>query len=193
MAAHASRVVHELSQVPVSTAVARPENWARMSLAALLVAASASLWLTRSEHSASGLYALLHPAQADDQGVAIGLWITKLQVHLTFPEQMEAPPQDLRDPKLVSVPEGTLVTLLATPRFAIERAVLKLGDQTLPMRADRSGAFRVTFTAESSMALALTARVDDRWVRDSSPRSLVVAEDKAPVVELDAPLKDCRT
>lgn len=190
VAAHTARVVHELSQVPVSTAVSRPLNWGRMSFAALVLAVSASFWLTRSQHSASGLYALLHPGQADDQGVAIGLWVAGLQVHLAFPEQLDAQPQELKNPALVSVPEGTLVTLLVTPRFALERAVLKLGDQTLPMRADRSGAYKVTFTAESSLELTLTARVDDRWIRDSAVRSLVVAEDRAPVVELDAPLKD---
>ncbi|MFT3922691.1 MAG: DUF4175 family protein [Myxococcales bacterium] len=190
VAAHASRVVEELSKVPLSAAVARPENWARMSVVAALLAVFAFGWLTRSEQAASGLYALFHPGQSDEQGTAIGLWVGALEVQLTFPEQLDQAQQTLRDPRLVSVPEGTLVSMLVTPRIGVERAVLKLGDQTLPMRADRNGAYKVTFTAETSLDLALTARIDERWVRDSTARTLVVAEDKAPTVDLDAPLKD---
>jgi hypothetical protein len=190
VAAHASQVAEELAKIPLATAVARPTYWGRMSLGALILAVGALHWLSHSEQAASGLYALLHPARSDDHGVALGLWVSRLDVQLTFPAALEAKEEHLQDPGRISVPEGTMVTLLATPRFALERAVLKVGDQTLPMRVESGGRYRVAFTAERSGDLALTARVEDRWVRDSAVRALEVAEDKAPVVELDSPLSD---
>ncbi len=190
ISAHAAQIARELTAIPVAQTVARPAHFTTMSLAAFALAATALVWLSRSEEAASGLHALFNPAQTDDHGLALGIWVAHLSVELTLPEKVEPRQQQHENPTQLAVPEGTQVTFAIRPRFAVERAVLKVGEQALPMRLDKAGLYKVTFTADQGGELALTARHGERWVRDSVARTLEVAEDKAPVVELDAPLQD---
>lgn len=183
-------VAAQLGSLPLDVAVAPPRHWGRMSALGLGVALVAFFWLTRSEHAASGLYALIHPAHSDDHGTAIGLWVSRVSAEVQLPDQNGGETTTLIDPARIEVPEGTLLTLRVTPRFDVERALLKVGDQSLPMRPDKNGTLRAVLTAEVSGALALSARIRDTWVRDSVARTLVVAQDQAPVVELDSPLAD---
>ncbi len=182
-------VVDELSRVPVERVVARPRHFARMSSVSVGVSLLALALLLTSEEALAGLYAMTHPA-SDDGDMPIGLWISKLDVRVTLPASRGGGTLQLASPREISVPEGSELALTLVPRFEITRSVLALNDHTLPLTPGADGVYRITLTAEKSAALSFRARVDDLWVADPTPRKLIVDEDRAPEVALEAPLAD---
>jgi hypothetical protein len=96
---------------------------------------------------------------------------------------------ELKNPTRIEVPEGSIIELFVRPRVRIERALLRVGERTLPFTTREEGS-ELKLTAESSGPLALLARAGDRWIEDANARSLVVEQDAPPQVNLDAPLSD---
>jgi hypothetical protein len=189
VAALTRSVMDELTKLPVRRVVARPRHWGRMSSASAVIGCACALFLASSEQAASGLYALTHPAR-DDGGVPQGLWISSLSVTITFPESRGGGSKDLASPHEIAVPEGSELALSVLPRFAVDRAVLVLDERTLPMTRGEDGRYRLTLTAEKSGELAFRARIGEAWITDSEARALVVDQDSAPEVTLEAPLAD---
>lgn len=183
-------VSSELSATPLGDLVPRPRFWGRMLLVSVGVALLSAGLLASREDVGSGLYAMTHPAtDLGEQGTR-GLWVSQLAVRVSLPSEHGGELRQFINPTHVEVPEGSVVELDVRPRVAIERALLKLGDRSLPFVARPDGRAQLTITAEQSGRLQLLARVDESWVEDPMPRSISVAADAAPTVELDAPLSD---
>lgn len=190
IASLARSVTDELSSMPLSRVVPAPRNFAAVfSLAGLLAVASGVL-LTQRDDATAGLYALLHPGAHDDQGSLMGLWVASLRAHVTYPASYPRNEDTIPRLRSLAVPEGALLELSLRPRFGIERAVLKLGERTLPWTKRDDGSYTLTLTAEESARMELKARVSGAWVTDAEPRELSVENDAAPVVELVTPLSD---
>lgn len=190
IASLARSVTDELTQLPLATVVPAPKHFrAAAALAATLAAASAFVLVSR-EDAGAGLYAMLHPGARDEQGALSGLWVSRLHAKLSFPGTSERDPLELGDLTAASVPEGTTVELTLTPRFQIERSVLRLGERTLPWTRQEDGRFTLAFTAEQSGRLELRARVGASWVTDAKARTITVENDATPAVELTEPAAD---
>jgi hypothetical protein len=183
-------ITGELSALPMARLVPRPKRWGRMLLGSLAFTCASAALLASREDVASGLYAMTHPSSGASERAPSGLWVSRLDVVVSQPRQLGGEPRVLADPAQIEVPEGSIVELNVRARFAIDRAVLKLGERTLPFVALEGGLQRLTLTAESSGKLALQAHVDDGWVEDPKARSINVIEDAAPNVELQAPASD---
>jgi hypothetical protein len=190
IASLARRVTDELASMPLSRVVPAPRHFAAaFSLASLLGLASGVL-LTQRDDATAGLYALLHPGAHDEQGSLVGLWVSGLRAHVTYPASYGRRADDIARLRSLAVPEGALLELSLSPRFSVERAVLKLGERTLPWTRRDDGSFALTLTAEESARMELKARVGGAWVTDPELRELSVENDAAPVVELVTPLSD---
>lgn len=190
IAALARDVTSELSRVPLAHVVPRPPRFRALSALGLGVALAAGLLLAAREDAAAGLYALLHPGSRDEQGQLVGLWVSGLRAHLTYPERFPVREAEVANARVLHVPEGTVIDLVLSPRVAVERAVLKLGEHTLPYQKREDGKYTLTLTAERSARMELKARVSGAWISDPVVRTLGVENDAAPVVELLAPLAD---
>ncbi len=190
IASLARGVTEELSALPLSTVVPAPTHYASHVSGALLVALAAAALLARRDDAAAGLYALLHPGAHDAEGTLVGLWVASLRARVTYPPVSGRDPDELAQLRSLSVPEGATLELTLRPRIAIERAVLRLGERTLPWRRQEDGTLALSLTAEESGKLELRARIGASWVSDPEPRELRVDKDAAPVVELLAPLSD---
>jgi hypothetical protein len=182
-------VTTELSTLPFATLVPRPRYWGRMLLSSLSVALVCAALLYAREDVASGLYAMTHPLTGPDQRGGRGLWVLSVRARVTAPRERGGQRVELTDPTRLEVPEGSIIELLVRPRVRIERALLRIGERTLPFTSSEAGS-ELKLTAETSGTLSLLARVGDTWVEDPTARSLVVEQDAAPEVLLDAPLAD---
>ena len=183
-------VGNELSAVPLSRLVPRPRFWGRMLLSSLALALVCGGMIVSREDVASGLYAMSHPATELGERAAQGLWISQLSVQVSVPRERGGDLGQLINPRLLEVPEGSVIELTVRPRMAVERALLRLGDRSLPFVTGPDGTSRLTITAEVSGRLQLLAHVDESWVEDPVVRTISVEADIAPTVELDAPLGD---
>ncbi|MEY4515296.1 MAG: hypothetical protein RLZZ450_7418 [Pseudomonadota bacterium] len=190
IASLARSVTDELSSMPLSRVVPAPRHFAAAFSLASLLALASGLLLTHRDDATAGLYALLHPGAHDEQGSLVGLWVSSLRAHVTYPASYPRDADDIPRLRSLAVPEGALLELSLRPRFNIERAVLKLGERTLPWTKRDDGSFSLTLTAEESARMELKARVGGAWVTDAEPRELSVENDAAPVVELVTPLSD---
>ena len=183
-------VSDELSTLPLSQVVPTPRHFGASFSGASLLALGCALLLASREDAAVGLYALLHPGARDPQGQLIGLWVAQLDARVSFPSGFGREPMLMKDVRTLVLPEGALIEFSLHPRFSVERAVLKLGDRTLPWTLRDDGTLALSITAEESETLDLRARVGTSWVTDPTARALSVEKDAAPVVELVAPLSD---
>lgn len=190
IASLARSVTDELSSMPLSRVVPAPRNFAAVFSLASLLALASGLLLTQRDDATAGLYALLHPGAHDEQGSLVGLWVSSLRAHVTYPASYPRGEDNIPRLRSLAVPEGALLALTLRPRFGIERAVLKLGERTLPWTKRDDGSYTLTLTAEESARMELKARVGGAWVTDAEPRELSVENDAAPVVELVTPLAD---
>jgi hypothetical protein len=182
-------VTTELSTLPFSTLVPRPKYWGRMLLSSLSVALVCGALLYAREDVASGLYAMTHPLTGPDERGGKGLWVLDVRARVTAPREQGGQRIELLDPARIEVPEGSIIELTVRARVPIERALLRVGDRTLPFTSSEGGS-ELKLTAESSGNLSLLARVGDAWVEDPRARMLVVEQDAVPEVLLDAPLAD---
>jgi Domain of unknown function (DUF4175) len=182
-------VTTELSTLPFATLVPRPRYWGRTLSISLSVAIVCGAALQVREDVASGLYAMTHPLTEPDERGGRGLWVLSVRARITAPREQGGQRIDLLDPTRIEVPEGSIIELFVRSRVRIERALLRVGERTLPFTTGEDGS-ELKLTAESSGALSLLARVGDTWVEDATARSLVVEQDGAPEVLLDAPLAD---
>jgi hypothetical protein len=183
-------ITGELSALPMARLVPRPRRWGRMFLASLAFAGASVALLLSREDVASGLYAMTHPSRGPGEQPPTGLWVSRLDVVVSQPRTLGGDTRLLSDPTQLEVPEGSILELNLRARFAIDRAVLKLGERTLPFVASADGLQRLTLTAESSGRLRLQAHIDDGWVEDPKARTIQVIKDEAPSVELQAPASD---
>jgi hypothetical protein len=186
----ASSVGSELEALPLGRAIVKPKAWGELTFGGVLIALCAGLLLMRSEHAQSGLYAILHPGLADATGAPVGLWIEDLQVDIQTPEYLGAEERHLNHPALLEVPAGSRISLRLHARLATSRAVLALGDRTLPLTRIDPKTYVLDLTAERSGVMNLRARVEDEWITDPASPRLQVIVDAAPVVMLDAPTDD---
>lgn len=180
----------ELATLPLAQLVPRPRFWGRMVLGSLAAWGLAAYLLATREDVGSGLYALTHPVTDPTQRDAKGLWISHLHARITAPAQQGGSTHELLDPDEIEVAEGSVIELWLESRVAIERALLKLGDRSLPFLPPEEKNVRLTLTAESSGVLRFLARVGDTWVEDAAPHALIVEQDQPPEVTLEAPLSD---
>jgi Domain of unknown function (DUF4175) len=190
IASLARGVTEELNALPLATVVPAPRHFAATLGGASALALLSVVLLTGRDDAAAGLYALLHPGAHDAQGTLVGLWVSSLRARVSYPPASGREPDELAQVRSLSVPEGATIELTLQPRIAIERAVLKLGERTLPWRRREDGALTLALTAEESGKLELRARVGAAWISDPEPRELRVDKDAAPVVELLTPLTD---
>jgi hypothetical protein len=184
------RVLDELTAVPIATVVPAPPHFRTSFLVAGGVTLLCALSLLTRDDAAAGLYAMLHPGLRNEQGSLVGLWVAGVKAKVTYPASAQREVEQLGDLHSLEVPEGTLLELALTPRFAVDRAVLKLGERLLPFTKTDEGALALTLTAEESGVLELRARIGDSWLSDPQKRELRVANDAAPVVELLVPQAD---
>ncbi len=182
-------ITTELSTLPFATVVPRPRYWGRLLLSSLAVAFVCSVLLYTRDDVASGLYAMTHPLIAPDERGGRGLWVLSVRARITAPRERGGQSVELFDPARIEVPEGSIIELFVRPRVQIERALLRVGERTLPF-TNHPGGPELKLTAESSGQLSLLARVGDSWVEDATARSLVVEQDAPPEVQLEAPLSD---
>jgi hypothetical protein len=190
IASLARGVTDELSALPLSTVVPAPRHFASMVSGAFALALLCALLVAGRDDAAAGLYALLHPGAHDAQGTSVGLWVGSLRARVSYPPVTGREPDELAQLRSLSVPEGASIELTLQPRVAVERAVLKLGERTLPWRRKEDGSLTLSLTAEESGKLELRARIGEAWISDPEPRELRVDKDAAPNVELLAPLTD---
>ena len=183
-------VSDELASLSLSQAVPAPKHWGATFSGASALAVCCTLLLAQRDDAAAGLYALLHPGARDERGSLVGLWVAHVRAHVAYPSAFGREADDLPELRSLSVPEGALIELVLTPRFSIERAVLKLGERTLPWNRREDGSFSLSLTAEESGRLDLRARVGSAWISDPTVRELAVENDAAPIVELITPLTD---
>lgn len=183
-------VTAELSALPFSQLVPRPRFWGRSVLAAAGLCLFGAGLLSTREDVGTGLYALTHPVTDPSERRAAGLWVSHVRARITYPAPARAATLSLDDPSDIEVPEGTVIELEVEPRVPVERAVLRLGERTLPFVGQKGSAMRLVWTAERSGPLHLLARVDDTWIEDPRARRLVVAQDRSPTIALEAPLAD---
>ncbi|HEX5658686.1 MAG TPA: DUF4175 family protein [Polyangiales bacterium] len=190
IASLAHGITQELSALPLSTVVPAPRHYASSVCGALALALLSALLISQRDDAAAGLYALLHPGAHDAQGTLVGLWVGSLRARVSYPPASGREVDELAQVRSLSVPEGASIELTLQPRLAVERAVLKLGERTLPWRRQEDGSLTLTLTAEESAKLELRARMGASWISDPEPRELRVDKDTAPVVELLTPLTD---
>ncbi|MDB4990329.1 MAG: hypothetical protein JWN04_5507 [Myxococcaceae bacterium] len=183
-------VSDELASLPLARVVPAPRHFGTSFSSAVMLALACTWLLAKRDDAAVGLYALLHPGAHDEQGSLVGLWVSQLRAHVTYPTAFGRAEDNLPDLRSLAVPEGALLELTLVPRFGVERAVLKLGERTLPWTRRDDGSFALSVTAEESGKLELRARVGSAWITDPTPRELSVENDATPVVELIAPLTD---
>ncbi|MET0342822.1 MAG: DUF4175 family protein [Polyangiales bacterium] len=186
----AQRVTDELSGLPLAQVVRPPRYFRAAAALAGAIAIGCALLLASREDASAGLYAMLHPGARDDQGTLSGLWVAGLRAQLTFPAASGREPEQHADARVLEVPEGTLIELTLSPRYAPERAVLRLGERTLPWTRRDDGLYALSFTAEESARMELRARVGGSWITDATQRDLRVEKDAAPQVELLSPTAD---
>ncbi|MDB4974039.1 MAG: domain protein putative component of TonB system [Myxococcaceae bacterium] len=183
-------VSDELAGMPLSQVVPAPRHFGASFSGASALALGCALLLVGRDDAAVGLYALLHPGAHDEQGSLVGLWVSELRAHVTYPSAFGRDEDNLKDLRSLAVPEGALLELVLIPRFSVERAVLKLGERTLPWTRRDDGSFALSITAEESGRLDLRARVSSAWISDPTARQLDVENDAAPVVDLLTPASD---
>jgi hypothetical protein len=190
IASLARGVTEELASMPLSSVVPAPRHFGTTFSAASVLALGCAVLLSSRDDAAAGLYALLHPGARDEQGSLVGLWVSSLRAHVSYPASYARRPDDIAKLRSLAVPEGALLELSLVPRFAIERAVLKLGERTLPWTRRDDGSYALSLTAEESGRMELRARVGGAWVSDPEARELQVENDGAPAVELVTPVAD---
>jgi hypothetical protein len=184
------QVSDELSSLPLSRVVPAPRHFGLTFSGAMALALGCALLLVRRDDAAAGLYALLHPGLRDEQGSLVGLWVAQVRAHVSYPAAFGRDEDNLPDVRSLSLPEGALLELVLAPRFSVERAVLKLGERTLPWTRRDDGSFSLSVTAEESGRMDLRAKVGSAWISDPTPRELQVENDAAPIIELLAPVTD---
>ncbi|HEY6882143.1 MAG TPA: hypothetical protein VI299_29135, partial [Polyangiales bacterium] len=190
IASLAHSVTEELDAVPLSRLVPAPRHFGSMVWSALALVLVCALSFSTRDDAAAGLYALLHPGARDTQGSLVGLWVSTLRARISYPPATGRKTDELSQVRSLSVPEGATIELTLQPRYTIDRAVLKLGERTLPWRRHEDGTLTLSLTAEESGKIELRARVGASWISDPEPRELRVDKDAAPVVELLTPLSD---
>ncbi|HEX6239697.1 MAG TPA: hypothetical protein VFZ61_02340, partial [Polyangiales bacterium] len=179
----------ELAALPFRQLIPRPRFWGRMVLASLACGAIGLFLLLSREDVGSGLYALTHPMTDPAQRATKGLWISHLHARVMQPPQHGGVSQELLDPAQINVPEGSVIELWLDTRLSVDRALLKLGDRSLPF-LQQNGSARLTLTAETSGDMRFLARVGDTWVEDAAPHALIVEQDHPPTIALEAPVSD---
>ncbi len=190
VAAYSEQVARELEQLPISRAAPMPLYFRSTLLSAWGVTALCVSLFAFNGSALSGLYALTHPARAEQDGTPMGLWVESIEARVTGPRHLGLATLTLKNPAQIETPAGSRIELRIKPRFAVERAVLALTSRALPMTRESNGDHTLSFTAAESAALTLRAYVDERWLSDSAPRKLVVTVDGAPSIVLDAPAAD---
>ncbi len=190
VAAYGEQVARELSQLPITRAAPAPLYFRATLLTAWLVTALCVALFAYNGSALSGLYALTHPARADQDGTPVGLWVASVEARVTGPRHLGLATQTLSNPAQIETPAGSRIELRIKPRFDVERAVLALSSRALPMTREANGDHTLSFTAAEGGALTLRAYVDEHWLSDSAPRKLVVISDGAPTITLDAPVAD---
>lgn len=181
--AHRRDVVARLARTDFRSALPIART-ARRSLA--LCAAVLALALPAGAMSADvrmGFYALTHPF-AERQGTRLAAVVDAIEIHVTPPPHRGTPPVALRDPTRIEAWEGSrvrLVTRLRAPGLEVE---VGLGDATLRLARRDEQRFEAETVVRTSSPLVIRVRTLEGWVRDASPRTLVVIDDAPPAIRV---------
>lgn len=161
---------------------------AKLRWAGALCVLGAAL-LTAHGRTASGLYALLHPALGGGQKGVKADMVAALRLEVRPPDYLRqtAAVWRLGDKLPLPVMAGSHVRLVAKPRLPVTTARVQLGKRSWSLPVGEDGSLRGRLPVLQSGALQLWLHRDGRWLRHHQGWPVRLERDPPPELRLLAP------
>jgi len=191
VSAHAAQVREVLALVPPERVV--PLRWLRHAAVPVgALALVAGLFLLRgTDRGAAGAWALFHPGQKDEAGIAVASIVDSVEAELTYPAYAHRTPLALSGVVTIEAIRGTSVEVRARTRVEVSGGVLELGETRVRLSPDGSDGLRGRFVVRDDARLRIRVRDGDgRWLRDPGEWTVRALADLPPRVTITSPDTD---
>lgn len=181
--AHLAAVNADLAKTAPSQALPYRRSLSPLPWAILGLAATA---LIAHPHARIGVAALLKPATRGSNHELTAPLLGSAQARLIFPSYLQRAPEVLRDPATIKAPLGTTVEFSANALHPLDDARLHSPDESVALRLS-DAKYSGRFVMRTNGPLRISSVHGGQEFLDSSPRELIITQDRAPDAKVLSP------